>query len=182
MAGWLGWMDGWADGRMDGWVGWWAGASVRGQVCGVASSSSSLLRFVVARVDWQWFSWLEERAPAGKQLLRLNLDETSVCIYPGREAGSVFISKRKAPVESAPASKRRRCMTHVAVVCDRADLQPLLPQFIIGNEVLFLPFGAAAFFFVHGTCGGFAQVGEWLRGGCGWRQRTPPRSAQVCTA
>lgn len=72
--------------------------------------------------------------PAGKQIVRLNLDETSVCVFQGGGAGNVFVNKRRAPVESVPAGKRRRCMTHVALVCDRADLQPLIPQFLIGNE------------------------------------------------
>ena len=33
--------------------------------------------------------------------------------------------------------KRRCYLTHVAFICDRADIQPLLPQVIIGNEATF---------------------------------------------
>lgn len=76
--------------------------------------------------------------PAGKQVLRINLDETAVCVFQGGCDGHVFVSKRRAPVESVSISKRRRYMTHVAVVVDRADLQPLMPQFLIGNEATFL--------------------------------------------
>ena len=35
-------------------------------------------------------------------------------------------------------------MTHVAVICDRPALQPLMPQFIIGNERTFLARSIAA--------------------------------------
>ena len=35
-------------------------------------------------------------------------------------------------------------MTHVGVICDRPDLQPLMPQFIIGNERTFLVRSIAA--------------------------------------
>ena len=36
------------------------------------------------------------------------------------------------------ASKRRRFITHVAVLCESTEVQQSLPQFIIGNELTFL--------------------------------------------
>ena len=104
-----------------------------------ASLSPSPYFVAEALAVWQWYNWLELQTPEGKHILRINLDGTSICIHQGGVAGNIFISKkRKAPVESVSASKRRRCMTHVALVCDRTDLQPLLPQFIIGNEATLL--------------------------------------------
>ena len=91
---------------------------------------------------WQWFNYLESRATEeGKTVLRINLDETSVCVHQGGRNGNVFVNKRsRGPelVESVSASARRKYMTYVAVICDRSDLQPLLPQYLIGNEATLL--------------------------------------------
>ena len=91
-----------------------------------------------ASAAWRWWNYVESRAPAGKTILRVNLDETSVCLYQGAVKGTVFWRKRGAPAEEEPVqragrAKRRTCMTHVALICDRSDIQPLLPQVVIGN-------------------------------------------------
>ena len=81
-----------------------------------------------------------EQMPPGTVALRLNLDETSVCLFQGDAKGHVFANKMKYPdgfVQRAPRAKRRCCLTHVGLICDRPDLQPLLPQVIIGNERTF---------------------------------------------
>ena len=81
-----------------------------------------------------------EQVPPGTIALRLNLDETSVCLFQGDAKGNVFANKRQHPdgyAQRAPRSKRRSCLTHVGIICDRPDLQPLLPQVIIGNERTF---------------------------------------------
>jgi hypothetical protein len=64
-----------------------------------------------------------------------------VCVFQGGGKGNIFISKKRGapmPVEPATTGQRRRCLTHVGLICDRPDLQPLLPQFLIGNEATFL--------------------------------------------
>jgi hypothetical protein len=50
------------------------------------------------------------------------------------------VSKRRRQelIESVPAGKRRCYLTHVGLICDRTDLQPLLPQVLIGNEATLL--------------------------------------------
>ena len=68
----------------------------------------------------------------------MNLDETSVCLFQGTSKGNVFIQKPCHLVQQVPFWKRRCCMTHVAVVCDRAEVQAVLPQVVIGNHVAFL--------------------------------------------
>ena len=83
------------------------------------------------------------------------MDETSVCLFQGGSKGNVIVRKRKItdqaldgaaasmePAQKVSRSMRRTCMTHVAFVCDRPDIQPLLPQVVIGNEHTF---PAAAF-------------------------------------
>ena len=76
-------------------------------------------------------------------MLRINLDETSVCLFQGTGKGTVFFSRKRGPpgtepVQLASTKKRRACLTHVAVVCDNPTLQPLLPQYVIGNLQTFL--------------------------------------------
>ena len=98
----------------------------------------SLPRKAIA--TWQWFNYVEGQVPVGKTMLRVNLDETAVCLFQGGARGTIFASKKRvsATAESASLSTRRRYMTHVGLICDRPDLQPLPPQFLIGNERTFL--------------------------------------------
>ena len=96
---------------------------------------------------WQWWSYCCSQVPAGKLPLRVNLDETSICLLQGDCKGTVFISKkrqREESVQRVPRSKRRCCLTHVAFVCDRPELQPLLPQVLVGSERTFLASALAA--------------------------------------
>jgi hypothetical protein len=76
----------------------------------------------------------------GKEILRINMDETSVCLWQGDGKGTVFADKgrhRDGPVQKMSRSKRRACLTHVALVCDRPEVQARLPQLIIGNVFTF---------------------------------------------
>ena len=87
---------------------------------------------------WQFFNYAEaEAGRRGRTLLRINLDETAVCLYPGRGRGAVFLTKkhlRDGGGQQVPRWKRRCNMTHIAVLCDRPDVQAVLPQFIVANE------------------------------------------------
>lgn len=91
---------------------------------------------------WQWFNYYSSQLPVGKRMLRINLDETSLCLFQGHSKGTVFASKKRPrdgePVQNVPTRKRRCCLTHIGLVCDVPELQPLLPQFIVGNEATFL--------------------------------------------
>jgi len=78
---------------------------------------------------------LYSMVPVGKTPLRINMDETSVCLFQGLGKGIVFIDKKRSPpVQLVATSKRRCCLTHVAFICDRPDIQQVLPQVLIGNE------------------------------------------------
>ena len=96
-----------------------------------------------ALAAWQWFNCLSTKIPVGKTVLRINMDETSVCLWQGHGKGTVLFRKRRdppgaEPVQRADRRKRRTCLTYVAFICDRPELQPLLPQVIIGNFGTFL--------------------------------------------
>ena len=76
--------------------------------------------------------------PEGKAVLRINVDETSVCLYQGDVKGTVFVNKRKRPRGGEPSQKaslalKRTCVTHIAFICDRPGLQPLMPQVLVAN-------------------------------------------------
>lgn len=67
-------------------------------------------------------------------MLRINFDETAVCLFQGAGRGNVFLAKNKPAVQNVPIGKRRTYLTHVAFVCDDPAIQPALPQVVIGNE------------------------------------------------
>jgi hypothetical protein len=86
---------------------------------------------------WQWWNYIETQVPVTKTLLRVNLDETSVCLFQGGRAGAIFCTKKRArpqPCESVSLQKRRTFMSHVALICDNAALQPAMPQFVLANN------------------------------------------------
>jgi hypothetical protein len=97
---------------------------------------------------WQWMNYDCAQIPAGKTPLRINLDETAICLYQGEAKGTVFASKRRqrdgGVVQRVGLGKRRCYLTHIALICDRSDVQPILPQTIIGNEHTFLVRSMAA--------------------------------------
>ena len=109
------------------------------------------MEFPEASAVWQWWNYAASRVPQGKEVLRINMDETSVCLFQSSAKGNVFCTKKrmrqftKEPTaeEGAdvvqPVSKtaRRTCMTHVAFICDQTAVQPLLPQVVIGNCATF---------------------------------------------
>jgi hypothetical protein len=78
--------------------------------------------------------------PEGKAILKINLDETSVCLFQGDQKGNVLVSRKRArddTFQKVGRNKRRCCLTHVGLICDRPDLQPIMPQFVIGNKATF---------------------------------------------
>ena len=83
---------------------------------------------------WQWWNYLRSEVPPEKTPLRVNIDETVLCLFQGGSKGNLFLAKApREPVQNVTLSTRRCYMTHVAVVCDEPHLNRILPQFIIGN-------------------------------------------------
>jgi hypothetical protein len=79
----------------------------------------------------------------------MNLDETGLCLFQGGGRGNVFVRRRQGVAQRVPRQKRRSYITHVAVVCDQIEVQPVLPQFIVGNERTFRVQDMAA---LHRVC------------------------------
>ena len=109
---------------------------------GVFFGSSSVAFCMQAMAAWQWYNSLAGRVAGGRRILRLNLDETSVSLFQGTGRGAVMFDRKRhhpsdEPVQTANRQKRRACMTHVAIICDDLALQPMLPQYVIGNLVVF---------------------------------------------
>ena len=86
---------------------------------------------------WQWYNYLAACVPVGRTILRINLDETSICLYQGARFGNSFDLDGGAPVQNASLARRRMCATLVAMICDAPHIQPMLPQAFICNERLF---------------------------------------------
>ena len=91
---------------------------------------------------WQWWNCAASCVDPGLDILRINLDETSVCIFQGGGKGTVVCRKRRLEAnrqlaQQVSSGRKRMCLTHIAMVCDRPDVQPVLPQVVIGNEATF---------------------------------------------
>lgn len=69
----------------------------------------------------------------------LNLDETSLARMAFNIKGHVVTSQtpggvlRQEITQRAPTRQRRGTVTHVAVIAERSDVQPALPQVFLGN-------------------------------------------------
>ena len=87
-----------------------------------------------ARAAWQWHNHLVSRVAGGKRVLRINLDETGVCLHQGNKKGNIFLTKSHNVIKRISTGARRTYITHVAVVCDCPVLQAVMPQFVICNE------------------------------------------------
>ena len=90
-----------------------------------------------ALASWQWYNDCCSQAASDRELLRLNLDETSICLFQGSNKGNIFVARGARALQQVPIWKRRCRLTHVAIVCDQPCIQPLLPQVVIGNEKAF---------------------------------------------
>ena len=89
---------------------------------------------------WQWCNFLGSLAAAGKQIVRINLDETCCRLCTEATKGAVAVGRNRSRKEAligehkASLSARRMAVTLVASVCDDTEIQALLPQVIVGNE------------------------------------------------
>ena len=83
---------------------------------------------------WQWWNCLRAQVPTGKKALRINYDETSICVFQGHARGNMFISKHARATQNISRKSRRSNLTYIAFVCDDSEIQPKLPQVILCNE------------------------------------------------
>ena len=78
---------------------------------------------------------MEAAVPLGKRVLKLNLDETSICLHQPAPRGTLCVSKKvaKGLSRDVPRAHRRCYLSFVAIICDDMEVQRALPQFLIGN-------------------------------------------------
>ena len=81
-------------------------------------------------VFWQWYRFLERTSD--KPLLPLSLDETSVSFFPKAPCGTICC-KTDPHIRVNTTCQRGSC-TVIAIVCADAEVQKVLPQFILANE------------------------------------------------
>lgn len=82
---------------------------------------------------------MESQVAPGRKVLRLNLDETAVRFYykpqnglvAGRDSGCS--RSPKSIVQKAGQAQQKKALTHIGIICDRPELQPRLPQIVLGN-------------------------------------------------
>jgi hypothetical protein len=72
-------------------------------------------------------------------LLRMNLDETSVAFWHPMKNGTIvlenpYVARTAIASTKATHSQQRTALTHIAVICDRPDVQPFLPQVLVANS------------------------------------------------
>ena len=88
---------------------------------------------------WKWTNFYDSQITGESQLLRINIDETSLCVFQGDVKGCVFnvgdgaVARR----QHVARQKRRRNVTLVACVCDDAAYQKFMPQYVIANAITF---------------------------------------------
>jgi hypothetical protein len=89
---------------------------------------------------WNWNNFLEAQNLQGKPVLHINLDESCVRMHSGPCKG-IVVAPTGVPLKTflkqetrASLRLRRSAVTLVAMVCDCAATQRLLPQVIVGNE------------------------------------------------
>ena len=91
-----------------------------------------------ATAVWRWYRSLLKVVPAGKKVLRVNMDETSVAAFHGHESGNIAHWGKRGldsePITWADRKKRRTAFTHAAFICDDSSIQPLLPQLLLANS------------------------------------------------
>jgi hypothetical protein len=86
-----------------------------------------------AQIGWQLWNYQCSDLPPGMTLLRMNLDETSVAFWHPLKKGTIvlenpYVARTATASTKATHAQQRTALTHIAVRCDRPDVQPFLPQ------------------------------------------------------
>ena len=93
-----------------------------------------------AIVVWRWWNYLFKNVPRQRQVVTINLDESSVPLFQPGSAGNVVLRRSLARNVRHHASRRLRRMNVIVigVICDDVAIQKCLPQFVLANEATFL--------------------------------------------
>jgi hypothetical protein len=102
-------------------------------------------RAAEARACFQWSNFVRATASAaGKPILLINFDETSIPMWSKPKKGYLIFGRRgdrKAVLRKGPGqplSSRRSAVSLLAFLCDDPAIQPLLPQVFVSNERVLL--------------------------------------------
>ena len=89
---------------------------------------------------WRWSNFLHRHSPPGLEVVRINMDETSIRLFSMERAGHLTLEARllkrgpRSLNSAATTSQARGMLTLVAFVCDNNEIQNILPQILIVNE------------------------------------------------
>lgn len=88
-----------------------------------------------ARAFWQWCNYVRRECPENLTPLYINLDETSVAQFYPYQRGNIMSSgsHNQEHVQRISRGRIRGSLTHIGLITDRADIQPLLPQILLSN-------------------------------------------------
>ena len=91
------------------------------------------------RTSWTWTHWLVDSLGGLDKVVILNLDETGVPMFMGDLRGNIIFEPRVGrghvlPTQNVPRNLTRAAVTHVGLICNRPDVQPYLPQFLLGDS------------------------------------------------
>lgn len=96
--------------------------------------------FCQADATFQWDRFLAAQKPEGHRVVRINMDETSLKLFPGAGPGCVAPSEGKKTrhhVEQGVSMRAQRgALSLLAFVTDDPEIQSHLPQVLIGNARL----------------------------------------------
>ena len=80
----------------------------------------------------------ETCCPTGRRTLRINMDESSIRLWPGAVKGTIatknMLQNTKELVCNISLRRQRGYASLIAIICDDAMIQKHLPQFLIVNE------------------------------------------------
>ena len=91
------------------------------------------------RTSWTWTHWLVDSLGGLDKVVILNLDETGVPMFMGDLRGNIIFEPRVGrghvlPTQNVPRNPTRAAVTHVGLICNRPDVQPYLPQLLLGDS------------------------------------------------
>ena len=92
---------------------------------------------------WTLSNFQHGRCPPGRRIVRLNIDETSICFHQSESTGFLVADARKRArcgdplVRNVSLGAKRTHMSHLAVISDDPDVQRLVPQMLLVGENVF---------------------------------------------
>lgn len=88
---------------------------------------------------WKWSNYLHSKVHPSKKALHVNIDETSIKLDQDVRHGHVTNTAKKLAEghtlrRRIPKAHTRTAYSLVAVICDDAEIQKSLPQFVVVNK------------------------------------------------